>query len=196
MLACPSKPVPVRVGQRDATELVSVDALDPVVLGPNADSGRIVRFSRSATLRPRAACCRPPSSVSFASAWRRFSSKFGRVAGDPAIIRSILRKTVLAGGLLYPAPCERESSACAAPDSDITLSLSCRARRPQEFVVRDAAHRKNDSRDASSRSLTLCALPGAAFGASFRERERGRTTSTFCSASLRPPQALLWAPCR
>ena len=155
MLACPSRPLPVRIGDRDAAKLAAVDALDSVMLGEALIEEGVIRGQQiddAAILAQRA------FDQQLGFLLERLTQVLVEVRKGCRIrlySRDIAQEQPLAGEVRSPAPASADRPACAGPGASRTAGSpsSPRSATASSSSSGMLLHRKKDRRDASSTSL-------------------------------------------
>ena len=197
MLPWPEQPAAVRIRHRHAAEVRAVDAADAVVPREPLVDERVVgvRADR-APGGSRGRCWRNSSSVSRRIAWRTLSSKSGN-SSTSGVTLSRLRSCSH-----WPVNAVISASARGSAIIRRTCASSTPGARSRPAIARFSSsssgmllQRKNDSRLASSSSVTRCGVPAGRLAGSLSERNRKaglvriRARPVRMPASKSPPAA-------
>ena len=173
--ALAEQPAAVRAaGERDAAELLAVDVRDPVVPGQPLVDERVVRRQELDHAAVLAQLCfdeqlgLPPHRA--AQAARRSPGTSARSARRCAMLRSCSHwPAKFSTSALAFGSASMRRTCWASVAGSCSLPRSARSSSSSSGML---LQRKNDSRDASSRSLIRYAAPGATFAGSRSTRNR------------------------
>ena len=152
--AVTEQPAPRFVGERDAPEPAAADVRDAVVPREPLVDERVVRLEQSRRCcGPRARSLSNSSSVSRCNDAAQVAVELGRRRA--ATSSSCAQQQPLAGEVVARARRRADRRACAAPALEHAGIAQARPALPARSSSSSGMllHRKNDSRDASSRSL-------------------------------------------
>ena len=171
MLPCPSSPPRLGSVERHPAELRAVNVRDAVVLRQALDSGRCSSHSADrARCGFRAECSRRTVPSPARKTGRRLSSNSGKRPGRASDRRQIPQIQPLPGEIVDQRIAIAGRPACGAPAASAPRRRSACPPRPDPSSSSSGTllHRKNESREASSRSLmryavaARCAFAGRA----------------------------------
>ena len=200
--ALPEQPAAPVVVERHAPEPAAVDAGNPIVPRQPLVEERVVGASAArATLRSSRSWLSRNSSVSRWNASRRFSSnsgkhvRIGRLAAHGAQLQPLAEEIVDQRLRARRRPASAAPAARAPPDPSACPAPPASSSSSSGMLL----HRKNDSRDASSRSLRpdRSRPPRAPAGSrSMRNRNSGSTSMRSSADWMPPSKPLPRAPSR